>query len=113
MRFAAIPGKNGDLSLVGPELVQHPHGADLDRALQPVRRPPNQNAEPIFVLGSVRSGTSATVRALVDGAGIRGHNEGNIAALMQRMLDQVDEYFTKLSDDYLSLPDHHTIANLR
>lgn len=98
---------------MAPELVQHPHGADLDRVLQPVRCPPNLNAEPIFVLGSVRSGTSATVRSLVDGAGIRGHDEGNMAALMQRMLDQVGEYFTNFSDDYLSLTDHHTIANLR
>lgn len=98
---------------MGRELVQHPHGADLDRALQPDRRPPNVDAEPIFVLGSVRSGTSVTVQALKNGAGIPGHNEGNVAALMQRMLDQVEEYFRKLSDDYLSLPDHHTIANLR
>lgn len=98
---------------MGPEVVQHLHGVDLDRALQPVRRPPNLNAEPIFVLGSVRSGTSVTVRALVDGAGIRGRDEGNIGALMRQMLDQVEEYFTNLSDEYLSLPDHHTIANLR
>ncbi len=93
--------------------MQEPHVTDQESLLQPVLRPPNVNAEPIFILGSVRSGTSVTVQALKLGAQIRGHNEGNIASLMQRMLDQVEEFFKKLSEEYLSLTDHHTIANLR
>lgn len=85
---------------------------ELDRRIAPDVLPPNEEAEPIFILGSVRSGTSVMVNAVKKGAGIPGYNEGNIAALMQHLLDKVEEFFRKLAPEYLELTDHHHIGNV-
>jgi len=47
-------------------------------------------SSPIFVLGSVRSGTSAVGYALRNGAGIPGRQEGHVSTLLQAMLNAVD-----------------------
>jgi Sulfotransferase family len=77
----------------------------------PVALPPNQ-AEPIFILGSVRSGTSVLVNALRQGAGINGYDECNVAALMERLTDVVREFYGNLSPAYLAAKDRHLIAAL-
>ncbi|MBM3988143.1 MAG: sulfotransferase [Planctomycetes bacterium] len=63
--------------------------AELDHVLHPERRRANRSA-PIFVLGSVRSGTSAMGYALTRGAGIPGHDEGHVSTLLQAMLNAAD-----------------------
>jgi hypothetical protein len=50
-------------------------------------------AIPTFILGSVRSGTSAMLHALREGAGIRGFNEGVLAHLMPVLLEAVDIHY--------------------
>jgi hypothetical protein len=50
-------------------------------------------AIPTFILGSVRSGTSAVMHALREGAGIRGFNEGVFAHLMPVLLSAVDTHY--------------------
>ncbi|MAG54897.1 MAG: hypothetical protein CMJ83_01265 [Planctomycetes bacterium] len=89
-----------------------PRSADGAEPLSVARRSPNHDAEPIFVVGSVRSGTSALAQALKTGACIPGFNEGNVAALMRLILDQIDEYFRQLSPEYMKVPSHHLIANV-
>lgn len=45
---------------------------------------------PVFVLGSVRSGTSAVCLALREGAGIVGHDEGHVTTLLQSTFNVAD-----------------------
>jgi hypothetical protein len=82
-----------------------------EKVVSPVPSPPSA-AEPIFILGSVRSGTSAMVNALREGARLPGHHEANVAPLMQMMIDVVDGYFSNLGPEYLAAKDAHLIASL-
>jgi hypothetical protein len=66
-----------------------PNTTDLSSVLHPARRRVNLST-PIFVLGSVRSGTSAMGYALTKGAGIPGNQEGHVSTLMQMVLNAVD-----------------------
>jgi Sulfotransferase family len=52
------------------------------------------NAEPVFIVGCVRSGTSAMMAALRDGAGIRGFNEGVLAQLLPGLLSAVHRHYS-------------------
>jgi hypothetical protein len=79
--------------------------------LTPVALPPSE-AEPVFILGSVRSGTSAMVNALKDGAQIRGYYETNVGPLMQRLIDTTEEFFANFSPDYLAAKDYHLIGSV-
>ena len=51
-------------------------------------------ALPVFIIGSVRSGTSAMMSALREGAQIRGFNEGVLAHLLPGLLDVVREHYS-------------------
>ena len=51
-----------------------------------------EDAEPVFVVGSVRSGTSIVMEALRSGGELRGFNEGNVASMVQRMWDVLDHH---------------------
>src|SRR5687767_11132337 len=69
-----------------------------DASLRPSGRPAMEvvrypAAVPIFVVGSVRSGTSAMMHALRDGAGIRGFNEGVLAQLMPVLLAAIGNHY--------------------
>ncbi|MFM7295658.1 MAG: sulfotransferase family protein, partial [Planctomycetota bacterium] len=70
-------------------MQDQPSHADAASVLHPLRRPANTSS-PIFVLGSVRSGTSAMGYALTQGAGIPGHDEGHVSTLLQAMLNAAD-----------------------
>jgi len=70
-------------------MQDQPSHADTASVLHPLRRPANTSS-PIFVLGSVRSGTSAMGYALTHGAGIPGHDEGHVSTLLQAMLNAAD-----------------------
>jgi hypothetical protein len=59
---------------------------DADGPLQTFRA----NTQPIFVLGSVRSGTTALGRALREGADIPGEVEGHATTLMQMLFQTLD-----------------------
>jgi hypothetical protein len=50
---------------------------------------------PVFVVGSVRSGTSAMMAALRDGAEVRGFNEGVLAHLLPGLLASVQHHYAK------------------
>jgi hypothetical protein len=50
---------------------------------------------PVFIVGSVRSGTSAMMVALRDGAEIRGFNEGVLAHLLPGLLASVQHHYGK------------------
>jgi len=81
---------------------QHAH-PDLATVLHPPRRPANQSS-PIFVLGSVRSGTSAMGYALTHGAGIPGNDEGHVSTLLQMVLNSIETVTTNFpgsGDRYL------------
>ena len=52
-------------------------------------------ARPIFVIGSVRSGTSAMMNALREGAGITGFNEGDFAHLLPTLIEAVERHFER------------------
>lgn len=54
------------------------------------RRKAAERSFPIFVLGSVRSGTSAVCLALKQGAGIPGHDEGHVTTLLQSAFSAAD-----------------------
>jgi hypothetical protein len=53
------------------------------------------DALPIFIVGSVRSGTSAMMAALRDGGEIRGFNEGVLAHLLSGLLASVEHHYGK------------------
>lgn len=69
------------------------NSSNLSGILRPIAVPPS-SSEPIFVLGSVRSGTSAIGQALTRGAGIPGHDEGHVTTLLQVALSAVDRVVT-------------------
>ncbi|MCY3003878.1 MAG: sulfotransferase [Planctomycetota bacterium] len=70
--------------------MNQPNASNLSGILRPIAVPPS-SSEPIFVLGSVRSGTSAIGQALTRGAGIAGHDEGHVTTLLQVALSSVDK----------------------
>ena len=80
------------------------HTNDAPRIdLNPPAHPP-LTSEPIFVLGSVRSGTSAVFSCLQDGAKIPGYVEGHVTVLLQRVLSIAKETYGNYgnkSDRYL------------
>jgi hypothetical protein len=51
------------------------------------------DVHPIFIVGSVRSGTSAMMHALRSGAKIRGFNEGAVAHMMPELLERVSKHY--------------------
>ncbi len=70
--------------------------------------------QPIFVLGSVRSGTSALGMALRDGAGIPGAHEGHVSTLLQMLtqtLDRVIENFPSQSHFLINSLDGEDLKN--
>lgn len=69
------------------------------------------DVEPIFIVGCVRSGTSAVVGALKNAGHIRGYNEGGAIPLLHRLLKETERFFQSFSDEYLSNEKHY-IANL-
>ncbi|MES2223668.1 MAG: sulfotransferase [Patescibacteria group bacterium] len=52
----------------------------------------NIECEPIFIVGSARSGTSAMMIALRDGAQIPGYNEGHYLTMMHGMIKLATEH---------------------
>jgi hypothetical protein len=71
-----------------------------------------REALPVFIIGSVRSGTSAMMAALRDGAEIPGFNEGVLAQLLPGLLATVHQHYSShhqkpvtmlgsVSEDYL------------
>ncbi len=48
-----------------------------------------EECEPIFIVGSARTGTSAMVAALRGGAGIAGYNEGHLLSIMQDLINLI------------------------
>ena len=49
--------------------------------------------EPIFIVGSPRSGTSIITLALLEGAGIEGKAEGHVLPLLNKLLATVENYY--------------------
>ena len=82
-RRAESPGLRVD------EPPQNPPGVVLDCVIS------YEKARPIFVVGSVRSGTSAIMNALREGAGIKGFNEGNFAHMLPALIEAVERHFSR------------------
>lgn len=53
---------------------------------------PKEECTPIFILGSARTGTSALVHALRNGAGVAGYNEGHLLTMMHGMIKAAVDY---------------------
>lgn len=73
---------------------------------------PITDASPVFVLGSVRSGTSIMATALRDGAGIPGFHEGNVTGLYRKILDQVEDHWRRLGPVITKRPENNLVSNL-
>lgn len=56
-----------------------------------------EDAYPVFVIGSVRSGTSAMVKALRDGAEIPGFNEGRFLHILAPLLAVVGDHYARFN----------------
>ena len=69
----------------------------FDPILSPARRPPGTSS-PVFVVGSVRSGTSAVALALSQGAGLPHHEEGHITTLLRMVFDTAEEVAGNFAD---------------
>lgn len=52
----------------------------------------NNECEPIFIVGSARSGTSAMMVALRDGAHIKGYNEGHYLSMIHGMIKHATDH---------------------
>lgn len=63
---------------------------------------PHPDAEPVFIVGCWRSGTTALRTALQQGAGFRGFNEGNLAPLLGRLHATIDGYLKEFPPHYLA-----------
>ena len=59
---------------------------------------------PTFVIGSVRSGTSAIMMSLRQGAGIRGFNEGVLAHLLPRLVSAVQQHYAMHHEHHAAMP---------
>ena len=55
----------------------------------------NFQAQPIFVIGSARSGTSIIAKAIKLGTGIPGHNEGHFLPLVSFIMEEIQSYYNK------------------
>lgn len=69
-----------------------------DPSLRPAGSPTSElvrrdDVLPTFVIGSVRSGTSAIMASLRQGAGLPGFNEGVLAHLLPRLLSAVRQHY--------------------
>jgi Sulfotransferase family len=51
-----------------------------------------EECEPIFIVGSARSGTSAIVLALRNGANIAGYNEGHYASVLHKLIRTASDH---------------------
>ena len=92
-------GPNGSVCCGVPIPSRRPRPSSLRRPFPP------SDAEPVFILGSVRSGTSVMVNALRDGARLPGHYESNVASLMQQLIDTTKQFFGNLPEEYLAAKD--------
>ncbi len=63
-------------------------------------------AKPVFVVGCVRSGTSAVVTALRESAGYKGYGEGNVAPLLFKLQQVIERHYAGVSEEYLRNPAH-------
>lgn len=72
---------------------------------------PNTETTPVFIIGCVRSGTTAMMEALRTGADIPGFNEGNVAPLLYALQCTIEKYYGRISPAYLE-EKRHFIANL-
>jgi hypothetical protein len=93
-------------------VLRRPGPFDAPEAMVAPAAFPASDAEAVFILGSVRSGTSAVVNSLKDGARLRGWTESNLASLMQQLLDTTEQFFRNLTEDYLADKEHVLIATL-
>jgi hypothetical protein len=59
-------------------------------------------AKPIFVLGSPRSGTSIITIAIQSGANIPGYREGHFLPLAKQLLDSIETYYAKNSNSAIN-----------
>lgn len=87
-----------------------PTTTDFDAMLNPAPLVLDE-AVPVFVVGCVRSGTSAVARALREGAEISGFREGNVLSMMQRMLREVARQYEHLPEDILERKKSLMLAN--
>ena len=69
-----------------PDIQDLPQTDDRGESVQEFR----EKTRPVFILGSVRSGTSALGMALRDGAGIVSEHEGHVTTLMQMLFQTLD-----------------------
>lgn len=88
-----------------------PSAADFDALLNPSAIVLD-DVEPVFVVGCVRSGTSAVARALREGAEIPGFREGNVLSMMQRMLTEVARQYGHLPEDRFERKKTLMLANV-
>lgn len=54
-----------------------------------------EECEPIFIVGAARTGTSVLVKALREGAGIAGYNEGHFLSIMPSMVRLVTDHIVE------------------
>lgn len=73
----------------------------------------SSDAKIIFVLGSVRSGTSAVGQGLDHAIGSGdGYYEGNLIGLLPCVSDAVDKYYRHFSKDYLEKKGYHQVSDV-
>lgn len=57
----------------------------------------DNQVQPIFILGSERSGTSIITQALRNGVGIEGYHEGHFLSLLHLIMNKIDIFYTSKS----------------
>lgn len=71
---------------------------------------PREDFRPIFVVGSPRSGTSATVLALKEGGKLPGYNEGHLVTLLGDFIAIADRHYHRRRR--LMGDERHLLANV-